>query len=356
MMSDYLKLSDFDFQLPEELIALRPANPRSKARLLTYSPGKIEDSNFFKLANNLEKGDRLIINDTKVIPARLKGQRIRRDAVEGGIASVEVTLIEHFQASQWKTLIKPLRKVNVNDEVVFGDGLTAIVVEKTDGQAKLSFDIAPSKFYDALNLVGEMPLPPYINSKRRVDIRDTNDYQTVFAKNIGSVAAPTASLHFDQSVLNNVKEKGVDISFVTLHVGMGTFLPVKLEDIKMHKMHSEFGEVDNQVALDIMETRKNGGRIIPVGTTALRLLETAAIRTGFIEPWYGETDIFIYPGFEFKVADALITNFHLPKSTLLMLVAAFIGLEEAKQLYKYAVDGRYRFFSYGDASFLAPKG
>jgi len=353
-MSDLLKLSDFDFHLPEELIALRPAAPRRNARMLKYSAGKIEDGYFFQLANSLEKGDRLVINDTQVIPARLKGKRIRKDTVEGGMASVEVTLLRQKCTVEWSALIKPLKKVEIGDQIVFGDGFTAILLEKTEGQAKLSFDIEPSLFHKALETFGEMPLPPYITAKRLVDPKDSKDYQTIFAQNIGSVAAPTASLHFDETVLHYLSEKGVEVSFVTLHVGVGTFLPVKVNDVKKHKMHAEFGEVGDQTALDILQTRKNGGRIIPVGTTALRLIETAALRKGYIEPWRGETDIFIYPGFEFKVTDALITNFHLPRSTLLMLVAAFIGLEEAKKLYKHAVASRYRFFSYGDASFLAP--
>ena len=354
MTDKTLKLREFNFELPEKLIALRPIFPRSNARLLQYQSGEIKDKKFFQLADCFKKGDRLVINDTKVIPARLKGKRIRTGKIIGASAYVEVTLLKQDCQCVWSALIKPLKKVAIGDEIRFADGFSAKITEKSEGQAKLFFDLDPPIFNSALNALGELPLPPYIKAKRAVDAKDSDDYQTIFAKNTGAVAAPTASLHFDQNTLDALAEKGVEISFVTLHVGAGTFIPVKEEDITEHRMHAETGSIGDKAAADILQTQKNGGRIIPVGTTALRVIETAALRTGMVEPWSGETRIFIYPGFEFKVSDALITNFHLPKSTLLMLVSAFVGLNEAKVIYKHAIENNYRFFSYGDASLLFP--
>jgi len=251
-------------------------------------------------------------------------------------------------------LIKPLRKVEVDEVITFNDHFHATLCDKRDGQAILRFNLNGDEFDAALEQAGAMPLPPYIASKRAADDQDKDDYQTVFAKHRGSVAAPTASLHFDEGLLEALIAKGVNITYVTLHVGAGTFLPVKVDDVTTHKMHKERGEVTQEAAAEILATKSAGGRVIPVGTTALRLVETAARETGQIAPWSGATDIFIYPGFEFHVADALMTNFHLPKSTLIMLVSAFIGAERAKKLYTHAVCQRYRFFSYGDASFLIP--
>ena len=250
--------------------------------------------------------------------------------------------------------MKPLKKIIEGEEVVFSDRLKARLVEKSDGQGLLEFVLVGESFEAELDQAGMMPLPPYIAAKRATDAQDKTDYQTVFAKHSGAVAAPTASLHFDDVVLASLKARGIDMSFVTLHVGAGTFLPVKVEDVKTHKMHAEWGRVSEKAAAEIAETKAKGGRVIPVGTTALRLIESAG-RAGAIAPWEGETDIFIYPGFAFHVADALMTNFHLPKSTLMMLVSALAGQDRIKDVYAHAIANEYRFFSYGDSSILFPE-
>ncbi|NQY58635.1 tRNA preQ1(34) S-adenosylmethionine ribosyltransferase-isomerase QueA [Cognatishimia sp.] len=349
-----MQLSDFDFHLPEQLIATRPAVPRSSAKLLVSRPGGIVDSQVTELASFLEPGDRLVFNDTKVIPARLTGQRHRVSAQGATSAKIEVTLLEPRENGRWLALLKPLKKIAEGEEVVFSDRLKARLVEKSDGQGLLEFDLTGESFEAELDQAGMMPLPPYIAAKRATDAQDKTDYQTVFAKHSGAVAAPTASLHFDDSVLASLKVRGVDMSFVTLHVGAGTFLPVKVEDVKTHKMHAEWGRVSEEAAAEIAETKAKGGRVIPVGTTALRLIESAG-RSGAIAPWEGETDIFIYPGFDFHVADALMTNFHLPKSTLMMLVSALAGQDRIKDVYAHAIANEYRFFSYGDSSILFPE-
>jgi S-adenosylmethionine:tRNA ribosyltransferase-isomerase len=251
-------------------------------------------------------------------------------------------------------LIKPLRKIRVGEKITFDKSFEAILIDKVDGQGILHFNKENIEFLDRLEELGAMPLPPYIASKRQADKRDNLDYQTIFAQKIGSVAAPTASLHFDLGLLERLKKKGVETSFVTLHVGAGTFLPVKSEDIRQHKMHAEFGEINQKTVDEIRQTKKNGGRIIPVGTTALRLLETAAQSNDIVSEWRGETDIFIYPGYKFLVADGLMTNFHLPKSTLMMLVSALMGKETIESIYNHAITKKYRFFSYGDSSLLFP--
>ncbi len=349
-----MQLSDFDFHLPEQLIATRPAVPRSSAKLLVSRPSGIVDSQVTELASFLEPGDRLVFNDTKVIPARLTGLRHRVSAQGETSAKIEVTLLEPRENGRWLALLKPLKKIAEGEDVVFSDRLKARLVEKADGQGLLEFDLTGESFEAELDQAGMMPLPPYIAAKRATDAQDKTDYQTVFAKHSGAVAAPTASLHFDDSVLASLKARGVDMSFVTLHVGAGTFLPVKVEDVKTHKMHAEWGRVSEEAAAEITETKAKGGRVIPVGTTALRLIESAG-RAGAIAPWEGETDIFIYPGFEFHVADALMTNFHLPKSTLMMLVSALAGQGRIKDVYAHAIANEYRFFSYGDSSILFPK-
>ena len=349
-----MQLSDFDFHLPEQLIATRPAVPRSSAKLLVSRPGGIVDSQVTELASFLEPGDRLVFNDTKVIPARLTGQRHRVSAQGATSAKIEVTLLEPRENGRWLALLKPLKKIAEGEEVVFSDRLKARLVEKSDGQGLLEFDLTGESFEAELDQAGMMPLPPYIAAKRATDAQDKTDYQTVFAKHSGAVAAPTASLHFDDSVLASLKVRGVDMSFVTLHVGAGTFLPVKVEDVKTHKMHTEWGRVSEEAAAEIAETKAKGGRVIPVGTTALRLIESAG-RSGAIAPWEGETDIFIYPGFDFHVAAALMTNFHLPKSTLMMLVSALAGQDRIKDVYAHAIANEYRFFSYGDSSILFPE-
>lgn len=348
-------LSDFDFELPEELIAIRPASPRSSARLLMARGDKIDDRLVSDLPKFLKPGDRLVLNDTKVLPVRMSGVRNRSfDGNKIASANIEVTLLTKKKQRTWDALIKPLRRMKLGEKIIFDKSFHAKLIDKTDGQAVLQFNIEGTEFMKRLENLGIMPLPPYIASKRPADERDNVDYQSVFARNSGSVAAPTASLHFDHDLLAEIDKIGVETSFVTLHVGAGTFMPVKDEDIKNHKMHSEFGHISQETADEIKKTQKNGGRIIPVGTTALRLLETAAQSDGTLSEWYGETDIFIYPGYKFKVADGLMTNFHLPKSTLIMLVSALMGKETIETIYNHAIKHRYRFFSYGDSSLLFP--
>ena len=349
-----MKLTDFDFDLPDELIATRPAKPRSSARLLVSNGDGLHDGHVFDLPQWLRPGDRLVLNNTKVIPARLSGVRRRRSAQGLVEARIEVTLLEPRADGAWSALVKPLRKLADGEDVVFSDQLSATCEGRSEGQAALRFNLTGDDFDAALAQVGAMPLPPYIAAKRGADAQDKDDYQTVWAKTPGAVAAPTASLHFDMPLLQALAARGVDMTYVTLHVGAGTFLPVKVEDVTTHKMHAEWGEVSAEAAAEIAATKAAGGRVIPVGTTALRLIETAAAQTGAIGPWQGDTDIFIYPGFTFRVSDALMTNFHLPKSTLMMLVSALVGQVRIRTIYAHAVQQRYRFFSYGDASLLVP--
>jgi S-adenosylmethionine:tRNA ribosyltransferase-isomerase len=350
-----MKLSDFDFDLPQNLIATRPAKPRSSARLLVATPTQIHDAHVHDLVDWFQAGDRLVLNDTKVLPARLTGMRGRDTAQGYQEARVEVTLLEpQSTAGQWRALVKPLKKVKEDEVVRFSDDLTARLDRKEDGAAFLTFNLTGDDFDTALNAAGAMPLPPYIEALRKADAQDKEDYQTVWAKTLGAVAAPTASLHFDAPLLAALAAKGVDITYVTLHVGAGTFLPVKVDNVDDHKMHAEWGDVSAQAASEIAATKAAGGRIIPVGTTALRLIESAARATGQIAPFMSDTDIFIRPGFEFHVVDALMTNFHLPKSTLMMLVSAVMGFERIRDIYAHAIENEYRFFSYGDSSLLLP--
>ncbi|GAB1481182.1 tRNA preQ1(34) S-adenosylmethionine ribosyltransferase-isomerase QueA [Paracoccaceae bacterium] len=343
-----MKLSDFDFDLPEALIATRPARPRSSARLLLAEGDGMRDLHVRDLVEVFRPGDRLVLNNTRVIPARLFGTRQRGEA----LAKIEVTLLEPA-ADGWQALAKPLRKVNTGEVIRFSDQLSATVADKSETALRLVFNCTGADFDAALNAAGAMPLPPYIAAKRPADAADKDDYQTVFARHSGAVAAPTASLHFDAELLAALAAKGVQFTEVTLHVGAGTFLPVKVEDVTTHRMHAEWGHVSARAAEEINATRAAGGRVIPVGTTALRLIETAA-RSGRVAPWEGPTDIFIYPGFRFQATDALMTNFHLPKSTLLMLVSALMGKERMDRIYAHAIAAGYRFFSYGDASLLIP--
>ena len=345
-----MKLSDFDFDLPEALIATRPARPRTMARLLLAEGDRISDRRVSDLTEILKAGDRLVLNNTRVIPARLFGYRQRGEAV----AKVEVTLLEPGPFG-WRALAKPLRKVNVGEVIRFSEQLFANVAAKTETDLTLAFNQAGEAFDAALAEAGVMPLPPYIAAKRPADDQDRTDYQTVFARHAGAVAAPTASLHFDQPLLQALAAKGVTFTEVTLHVGAGTFLPVKVDDVKTHRMHAEWGRVSAAAAEEINATKRAGGRVIPVGTTALRLIESAASADGTLHPWEGETDIFIYPGYKFRVTDALMTNFHLPKSTLVMLVAALMGEARIKAIYDHAIRSGYRFFSYGDSSLLIPE-
>jgi S-adenosylmethionine:tRNA ribosyltransferase-isomerase len=343
-----MKLSDFDFDLPEDRIATRPARPRTSARLLLADGDDIRDLRVSDLVDIFRPGDRLILNNTRVIPARLTGRRMRN----GIEARVEITLLE-AEASTWRALAKPLRKLKLGEEIVFSDTLMATVTDRGETDLRLSFNLTGENFDAALNASGAMPLPPYIASKRPADAQDETDYQTVFARHAGAVAAPTASLHFDADLLRALAEKGVTFTEVTLHVGAGTFLPVKVDDVTTHTMHAEWGEVTPTAAAEINATKASGGRVIPVGTTALRLIE-AASASGTVRPWRGPTDIFIYPGYQFRVTDALMTNFHLPKSTLLMLVSALMGQDRIRKIYDHALHHDYRFFSYGDASLLIP--
>ena len=345
-----MKLEDFDFHLPEALIATRPARPRTAARLLLAEGDRISDQRVSDLIDILRRGDRLVLNNTRVIPARLFGTRRRGEAV----ARVEVTLLEP-RAQGWRALAKPLRKVQPGEVIRFSDHLSASVAEKSETDLTLAFDLAGDDFDLALAEAGVMPLPPYIAAKRAADDQDRTDYQTVFARHAGAVAAPTASLHFDEGLLRALAAKGVEFTEVTLHVGAGTFLPVKVEDVTSHRMHAEWGRVTAAAADEINATKRAGGRVIPVGTTALRLIESAADAAGVLHPWEGETDIFIYPGYRFRVTDALMTNFHLPKSTLVMLVAALMGETRIRRIYDHAIRAGYRFFSYGDSSLLIPE-
>lgn len=349
-----MKLSDFDFELPDDRIATRPAVPRSSARMLIAQDDDITDAQVSDLPDWLRPGDRLVLNNTRVIPARLSGTRQRTSAQGETRARIEVTLLEPRADGTWAALIKPLKKLKPGEVVTFAAGLTAELDHVANGQGMLRFNLTGDSFDAALAEAGAMPLPPYIAAKRAADERDKTDYQTVFARNSGAVAAPTASLHFDDAILSALRARGVEFTEVTLHVGAGTFLPVKVDDVTTHKMHAEWGQVSAAAAAEIAATRAAGGRIIPVGTTALRLIETAA-RGGEIKAWEGDTEIFIYPGFKFQATDALMTNFHLPKSTLLMLVSALMGQERIARIYEHAVQDRYRFFSYGDASLLIPQ-
>ena len=349
-----MKLSDFDFDLPEDLIATRPMRPRPAARLLLAQGDALQDRHVADLPDILRAGDLLVINTTRVIPARLTGMR-RRQTPQGAVeARVEITLTEPCPDGTWRALAKPLRKLAQGEEIRFTDDLSAEVVTRDDADVVLRFNLTGDAFDAALDAAGQMPLPPYIAARRAADAQDREDYQTVFARTPGAVAAPTASLHFDDALMAALRARGVRFAEVTLHVGAGTFLPVKVDDIRDHRMHAEWGQIDAGAAQAIAETRAQGGRVIAVGTTALRLIETAATARGQIAPWTGKTDIFITPGYAFRITDGLMTNFHLPKSTLMMLVAALMGQDRIRRIYAHAIAERYRFFSYGDASLLLP--
>ncbi len=346
-MSD--KLSDYDFDFDESRIALRPILPRGDAALL-YFDGEVKDLNVRDYADILTENDMLIFNDTKVLPARLDGQRFRNSAQGRVSAQISVTLLAPLgENGMWQCMIKPMRKVELGEVVHFGDGFEAVLKDKQDGMVHLQFEV--EGFSEKLAEFGRMPLPPYIEGKRRADAQDLDDYQPYLARIEGAVAAPTASLHFDEVLMGVLAAKGVKHETITLHVGAGTFLPVKVDDVTAHKMHSERGEILSEVAERINAHRANGGRVIAVGTTSARLLESAA-KHGSLSAYNGSTDIFIRPGYAFQIVDGLITNFHLPKSTLLMLVAAFVGFDEMHQIYQHALTKNYRFFSYGDSSFL----
>lgn len=349
-----MKLSDFDFDLPDGLIATRPASPRTAARLLVADGPDLSDRHIHDLPTILRPGDRLVLNDTKVIPARLFGERIRHSDQGETRAKIECTLLSEQDSGDWQVLAKPAKRMKPGEEIDFGAGLRATLIAKEDSAAILRFNQKDAGFQTALESIGNMPLPPYIAALRPVDSRDRLDYQSVFAARPGAVAAPTASLHFDQRLLDDLTARGVQFSSVTLHVGAGTFLPVKTDDLSQHKMHSEWGEVSEQAAAEINETSRQGHRVIPVGTTAMRLIESAALQGNGVQAFEGETDIFIRPGSRINVTSGLLTNFHLPRSTLLMLVSALMGKAQIDTIYRHAIAQRYRFFSYGDASLLLP--
>jgi S-adenosylmethionine:tRNA ribosyltransferase-isomerase len=348
----------FDFELPAASIALRPANPRDSARMLIVpSDGVLRDGIVTDLPRWLEPGDQLVVNDTRVISAQLSGRRIGRETEP----KIEATLIKRLDGSRWQALVRPAKKLSQGDAVRFGNEgkvcllghLDAQVEHKgDDGEVTLSFSFHGPTLDSAIADLGSPPLPPYIASKRAADERDAADYQTMFAANEGAVAAPTAGLHFTPALETALRQRGVGIHRVTLHVGAGTFLPVKVEDTSAHKMHSEWGTISRDTSDALNTARAKGGRIVAIGTTSLRLLESASAHDGTIEPFTGDTAIFITPGYRFRAVDILLTNFHLPRSTLFMLVSAFSGLDTMQRAYAHAISSGYRFYSYGDACLL----
>lgn len=345
-------VSDFDFNLPQDLIAKYPLKNRDEARFLIVKPNgqdgdvKLEDRNVFELPNFLTDKDVIVFNDTKVIPVRLNGLKEK--------TKIEVTLFEQVASDKWQAFCKKTKKLNINDKIVFADDFFATIIKK-DGEdgTLLQFNISDNDLINALFKYGIMPLPPYI--KREFEKNDFETYQTVYAKNFGAVASPTAGLHFTKNLLNKLENIGTKIAWVTLHVGAGTFLPVKENDISKHKMHKEFGIINSKTAEMINMVKEKGGRVFAVGTTALRLLESACDINGALHEFNNWTDIFITPGYKFKVVDVLMTNFHIPKSTLFMLVSAFAGSNNMKIAYKHAIENKYRFYSYGDSSLLFKK-
>ena len=341
-----MRVADFDFDLPAGRIALRPARPRDSARLLVVRGRDISDHGVLDLPQLLDPGDVLVFNDTKVIPAQLEGRR--------GKASIGATLHKREGPREWQAFLRNAKRARVGDTIDFGESVAASVIEKSEeGSALLRFH-GDEPVELLLERAGRMPLPPYIASRREVDERDRQDYQTMFAREEGAVAAPTAALHFTDGLLEAFDARGIGRETLTLHVGAGTFLPVKSEKIEDHKMHAEWGRIDAATANRLNAVRDSGGRLVAVGTTSLRLIESAADEDGTIRPFEGDTAIFITPGYRFKAIDALITNFHLPKSTLFMLVSALMGLDVMKSAYEHAIEVGYRFYSYGDASLLLP--
>jgi S-adenosylmethionine:tRNA ribosyltransferase-isomerase len=351
-----MRVDDFDFDLPEELIALRPAKPRDASRLLHVGQA-ISDNQFTALPDLVSPGDVLVVNNTKVLPAALKGIRPARAVGGGGDVEVEFNLHKALPPGpdnkvRWRAFARPAKRLKEGDEVHFAGDLRAIATDRDAAEVTLEFQTSQTDFDAALKQAGSIPLPPYIGRKRAVDERDREDYQTIYAQEKGSVAAPTAGLHFTDEVFARLDKKGIKRAEVTLHVGAGTFLPVSVDDTKDHKMHAEWGQVSKETASLINKAKAGGHKVICVGTTSLRLLESAAAQKSVLQPFADETDIFITPGFEFKIADGLITNFHLPRSTLFMLVSAFAGMEKMKAAYAHAIAHNYRFYSYGDACYL----
>ena len=344
-----MDVSLFDFELPEERIALRPAVPRDAARLLVvHGDGRLEHRMVRDLPDYLRAGDGLLLNDTKVIPARLFGQRLRA----AGPAKIEVLLHRRVAPDRYAVLARPARKLAVGDALVFGDLKAEVAVRGDNGEAEIRFALSGAALDMAIAAQGEMPLPPYIAGKRKADTQDRTDYQTMFARAEGSVAAPTAGLHFTPELFGALEEKGVARQTVTLHVGLGTFLPVTAQDTGGHRMHAERATLDAATAARLNAVHDKGGRICTVGSTSLRTLESATGEDGIVRPFDGDTDIFITPGYRFRAADLMLTNFHLPRSTLFMLVAAFMGLDLMRRAYTEAIAAGYRFYSYGDACLL----
>jgi S-adenosylmethionine:tRNA ribosyltransferase-isomerase len=342
-----MRVADFDFDLPAERIALRPARPRDSARLLVVDGAAISDRKIVDLPQFLNPGDVVVFNDTKVIPAQLEGRR--------GQAQIGATLHKRDGPREWRAFLRNAKRARNGDTIVFGAGVSASVVEMSiDGSALLHFH-GQEPVELLLERAGRMPLPPYIASRRPIDEADRADYQTMFAREEGAVAAPTAALHFTPRLLDALDARGIGRETLTLHVGAGTFLPVKADRVQDHRMHAEWGRIDAQTAARLNRARAAGGRVIAVGTTSLRLLESAADARGAIQPFEGDTAIFITPGYRFRAIDGLVTNFHLPRSTLFMLVGALMGLDLMKAAYRHAIDTGYRFYSYGDASLLLPQ-
>jgi S-adenosylmethionine:tRNA ribosyltransferase-isomerase len=341
-----MRVDRFDFDLPRDRIAERPAQPRDAARLLDVRPDNLADRHFADLPGLLHRGDRLVVNDTKVIPARLEGRR--------GEARIEVTLHMRLDAGRWRAFARPAKRLKPGDRIIFSEDLSAQVEDRDAGEVTLAFDRTGAELDEGIERNGVMPLPPYITRTHGPDDRDHADYQTMFAADPGAVAAPTAALHFTPRLVSALEINGIDLSFVTLHVGAGTFLPVKVDDTDDHKMHAEIGTISPETATEIQATRDAGGRIVAVGTTALRLLESASDADGTVQAFDGATSLFITPGYRFRAVDLLLTNFHLPRSTLFMLVAAFSGLERMQRAYAHAIAEGYRFYSYGDACLLRP--
>jgi S-adenosylmethionine:tRNA ribosyltransferase-isomerase len=352
-----MKVDLFDFALPPERIALRPARPRDSARLLAVRGAEISDHQVLELPDLLRPGDVLVFNDTKVIPAQLEGRR--GASVDGSRSSpgpsIGATLHKREGPRDWRAFLRNAKRARVGDTIEFGAGVSASVADKSaDGTALLHF-AGDEPVELLLERAGRMPLPPYIASRRAVDAADRDDYQTMFARAEGAVAAPTAALHFTERLIDALDRRGIGRETLTLHVGAGTFLPVKADDTAGHQMHSEWGRIDAATADRLNRVRASGGRLIAVGTTSLRLLESAASDDAIIQPFEGDTAIFITPGYRFKAIDGLITNFHLPRSTLFMLVSALMGLDVMKAAYRHAIETGYRFYSYGDSSLLLPE-
>ena len=349
-----MDVSLFDFELPEERIALRPASPRDSARMLVVqADGTLKHAQVCDLPDFLRRGDVLVVNDTKVIPARLRGRRLPRAGAEGEGAKIELMLHKRIAPDKFLAFARPVKRLTAGDRVQMGAALSASVIARHEGgEVEVQFDCAGAGLEAAIASEGEMPLPPYIGGKRKPDARDRTDYQTIFAEHAGSVAAPTAGLHFTPELFTRLGEKGVARETVTLHVGAGTFLPVTAKDAAQHRMHGEYAMVPEAAAEHLNAAREEGGRIAAIGTTSLRTLETAAAEDGTLQPFSGETSLFITPGYRFKSAEILLTNFHLPRSTLFMLACAFVGLETMRRAYAEAIRERYRFYSYGDACLL----